>query len=143
MGRLAERMAARIEEQVRPHLLPGERITALALGAEDKPRKRFPVGLISPLAQAFVEWPFSIVVTDRRFLALKPALTGKSAEVAISEPLSSVAVDRFEHRLVRSLLVVRTGPDTRPLRFTFGPAWRSRVEAIRAALEGDERGPRD
>jgi hypothetical protein len=143
MGRLVERMAARIEEHVRSHLRPGERIKALALAVEDEPRKKFWAGLISPLAQAFVQWPVYIVVTDQRFLALKPALTGKAAEVTISEPLSSVVVERFKHRLLRSLLVVRAGPASQPLRVTFGPAWRSRAEAIRAALQGGGQGPPD
>lgn len=133
---LAERMASRIEERVRPHLLPGERIEALALAVEDDPRRKFWVGFISRFAQAFVERPFYIVVTDRRFLALKPALTGEVEEVTISEPLPGVVVERFARRLLRTLLVVRPGPASRPLRFTFGPAWRARAAAIRAALRG-------
>lgn len=141
MGRFADRMAARIEDHVRPYLSPGERIRVLAQAVEDKPGEKFLVGLISLPAQAFVEWPFYIVVTDRRFLVLKPSLTGEVTEVTISQPLSGVVVERFGRRLFRTLLVVRSGPTSQPLRFAFGPAWRSRAEAIHEALTGSGQAP--
>ena len=135
VSRFAGRLASRIEDHVRPYLLPGERIRALALATQDKPQK-FLAGLISLPAQAFVGWPFYIVVTDQRFLAFKPTLTGEVMEVTISQPLSNVVVERFGRRLLRTLLVVRPGPTSQPVRFTFGPAWRSRAQAVHEALQG-------
>lgn len=135
MNRLGERMATRIEEQVRGHLAPDERIVALALAATDRPWRRFWYGLISPFVQALVERPRYIVVTDRRLLVLRPTVTGKVVETAVSEPLAGLAVRRFRRGPFRTLLVVASRDGREVLRVTFGPAWRTRAEAIRRAVE--------
>lgn len=126
---LKEQLRNRIDKIVTAHVQPGEKLRAFAIATV---RKHKWLAWIAPVLAAFTDIPRYVVVTDRRFLVLRPALMSAHADVLFAEPLEAVSLSSA-HFGWRCWLEV-AGLGVSKMRLSFSRMWREEAQVIRDAL---------
>lgn len=108
---------------------PGEKVRGFAMATVSKHKW---LAWISPVFAAFTDIPRYVVVTDRRFLVLRPVLMSAQADVLFAAPLEAVSLSSAHFGWRCWLEVVR--PGVSKTRLSFSRMWREEARVIRDAL---------
>ncbi len=126
---LKERLRNRIEKIVAAHVHPGENVRGFAIATVSRHRW---LAWIFPIFAAFTDIPRYVVVTDRRFLVLRPGLMSAHADVLFAAPLEAVSLSSAHFGWRCWLEVARPGVSA--TRLSFSRMWREEARVIRDTL---------